>query len=78
MNVELLLLNEVVIADHNSGERTHKAGVTGKESEQTSGIVDDVPWSGGNAKDTDDDCSTENVNVLGIQSTDVVAEGVCS
>ena len=76
--VEFLFLDDVVVAHHNSGERPHKAGVTRKEGEQTSRIVDDVPRCGNNAEDADDDCSTENVNVLGIQPADVVTEGVSS
>jgi hypothetical protein len=76
VDVEFLLLDEIVVTDHNSSEWAHEAGVTGKKSEQTSGVVDDVPWSRDNAEDADDDCGTENVDILGIQSTDVVAEWV--
>jgi hypothetical protein len=78
VDVELLLLDEVIIADHNSCEWSHKARVTRQEGKQSRSVVNDIPRSRGNAEDADNDSGAEDVDVFRIQPTDVVTEGVGS
>jgi hypothetical protein len=56
----------------------HEATVSGKESQETSSVLDDVPWGADDAENGHEDGSTENVDVLWCETADIVGEWIRS
>jgi hypothetical protein len=78
MNVEFLVEDEVVLADHHATNTAHECRVPGQECEQTCCISNDLPWIRNDTEDGDEECGAEDVDVLGTETRDIVAERVGS
>jgi hypothetical protein len=78
VDVELALLDKVVVADHDTGQRAHETGIARKESEKAGSILDNVPGRADNAEERDEQCGAEDVDVLGAETGNIVREGVCT
>ena len=70
MDVELLVDDEVIVADHCSTDGAHEHTVTGQKRQQTGCVPDDLPGVGDDAEDRDDQRGAEDVDVLGAQTRD--------
>ena len=76
VDVELSLLDQVVVADNNSGQWAHQAGVAREESEEARGILDDVPGGTYDTEEGDEEGGAENVDVFGAETGDVVGKRI--
>ena len=76
MDIELPLLDEIEVCDHDSSNGTHDARVSGQESQQAGRILDDVPRCADDAKNGNDDGRAEDVDVHRAETGDVVAERI--
>ena len=76
VDVELSLLDQIVVANHNASQRPHQAGVAREEGEEARGILDDVPGCTYDAEEGDEEGGAENVDVLGAETGDVVGKRI--
>ena len=74
VDVELALLDEVVVADHDPSKGAHQAGIAREEGEQAGGVLDDVPGGADNAEEGDEESGAEDVDIFGGQTGDIVGE----
>jgi hypothetical protein len=88
VHVQLSLLDDIVIANHHTGKRTHEAGIAAEECKQARSIAllhmsfvpgfqlaatyDDLPWIRHNTEDRHKQRSTEDIDVSGCQTRDIV------
>lgn len=76
VDIELALLDNIVITDHDASQRSHEAGIATQESQQASGVLDDIPGSRNDAENGNEQRSSENVDVLGRNSGNIIGEGI--
>lgn len=76
VDVELPLLDEVEIRDHDSGNGTHDARVAREECQETGCVLDNVSRRADYAEDRYDNRCTEDVDIFGTQACDVVTEWI--
>jgi hypothetical protein len=72
MEVELLLLNNIKVANHDTSNWPHQARIPAQKRQQASSILDDVPRCGYNTEDRDEHCTAEDIDVFGRETGDII------